>query len=69
MGTRQEFTFIGVSITADPTQAITWATLQTTPGPDEGGTIPTTFSKVPAVDVATTMIGSPLVEPLKRILL
>lgn len=51
MGTRQEWTFIGVSITADPTQAITWATLQTTPGPDEGGTIPTTFSNVPAVEI------------------
>ena len=51
MGKRQEWTFIGVSITADPTQAITWATLQTTPGPDEGGTIPTTFSNVPAVEI------------------
>ena len=51
MGTRQEWTFIGVSITTEPTQAFTWAALQSSPGPDEGGTIPTTFSNTPAVEI------------------
>jgi len=51
MGTRQEWTFIGVSITTEPTQVFTWASLQTTPGPDEGGTIPTTFTNIPAVEI------------------
>ena len=51
MGTRQEWTFIGVSITAEPTQAFLWSALQSSPGPDEGGTIPTTFSVVPAVEI------------------
>ena len=51
MGTRQEWTFIGVSITTEPTQVFTWAALQSSPGPDEGGTIPTTFSNTPAVEI------------------
>ena len=51
MGTRQEYTFIGVSITTEPTQVFTWAALQSSPGPDEGGTIPTTFSVIPAIEI------------------
>jgi len=51
MGTRQEWTFIGVSIDTEPTKVLTWSALQTTPGPDEGGTIPTTFGTVPAVEI------------------
>ena len=51
MGTRQEYTFIGVNITTDPTQAFTWAALQTSPSPDEGSTIPTTFVNVPIVEI------------------
>jgi len=50
MGTRQEWTFIGVILTSE-TQIFTWASLQTTPGPDEGGTIPTTFAKAPDVEI------------------
>lgn len=51
MGTRQEWTFISVEITTEPTQVFTWAALQTTPGPDEGGTIPTTFAVAPAIEI------------------
>jgi len=51
MGIRQEWTFLAVSITTEPTQAFTWAALQSSPGPDEGGTIPTTFNNVPAVEI------------------
>jgi len=52
MGTRQEFTFIGVIFPGpSDTQIFTWASLQATPGPDEGGTIPTTFAKVPDVEI------------------
>lgn len=51
MGTRQEWTFIGVSITTEPTEVFTWAALQSSPGPDEGGTISTTFNNAPAVEI------------------
>ena len=51
MGTRQEWTFIGISIDTEPTKVLTWSALQTTPGPDEGGTIPTTFGIAPAIEI------------------
>lgn len=51
MGTFQEWTFIGISITDEPTQAFTWAALQSSPGPDQGGTIPSTFNIVPAIEI------------------
>lgn len=51
MGARTEYTFRGVSITTDPTQAFTWAALQTSPSPDEGSTIPTTFVNIPQVEI------------------
>ena len=51
MGQRQEYTFIGVSITTEPTQVFTWAALQSSPGPDEGSTIPTIFTNIPAVEI------------------
>jgi len=51
MGTRQEWTFIGVSIDTEPTKVLTWSALQTTPGPDEGGTILSKFTVKPAVEI------------------
>ena len=51
MGARTEYTFRGVSITTEPTQAFTWAALQTSPSPDEGSTIPTTFVNTPQVEI------------------
>jgi len=56
MGTRQEWTFIALEITTEPTQVFLWSALQTTPGPDEGGTIPTTFTNIPAIEI-TRMYG------------
>ena len=50
MGTRQEWTFRALPITTDP-QIFTWAALQASPGPDEGGTIPTTFTNIPEVEI------------------
>jgi len=54
MGARTEYTFRGVVISKEPTEAFTWTALQTSPSPDEGSTILATFVNIPQVEIVRT---------------